>query len=1192
MENGFHHDRASGTAASLDALMRGLNGRLRFLVACRGVAWTLAVLILFAMLVCTGDWYFRIDQPWLRAALALSIIACSAGLVLRFVLLPLLRHYNHVDLALEIERLRPEWRDVLASSVEFSASDCSACQGAPALQRMSVARTLARWSASDRRSIVNWRPCRRAVGSAALACLLALTAVASDRTRARVALQRLWSPYACPEWPQRHDLALLDSNFEPLADPGHPLHFAAGAPVTLYVDDLTAELPDDVTLHIARRGGQLRAIPLNRVSLADAAGRPRNVCVAILPSDSQNHALRVTGGDDASMPWYTITFSPLPDIRELQLSLRPPQYLGLAEQTVDADHGSRDVFVGTHLRLAATANVPLQSAVFRRDGRPPQDLALTPDGLRFSVEFDVTGPERFSYWFDLTDRHGLRSDHPRRSELRGVEDAAPVVTIERPVADLTATPSAEIPLRIVARDDVEVTRTSLHLSDPPGSVGERSLPLSVLPSSHVEVDATLAIADLALAAGRQLTLRAEAEDAYDLGPRHVGRSASRLLTIVTPEEKRQELLARQTGLVQGLERASGLQSRSLQQTRELRLQWQAAGAFQPADLDLLKRVVHDHSRIVTELRDEERGVARRARAILEELHWNKIDDQAADQRLRRLLDEVQRLLANVCPVSEYALDRVRKLSEDRDAADATGDIKSSLDAAAAAQSDAADTLDALLVLFAEWQRQFDLNRRAGEIVSSQQQISNDTAAIGRRTLTRRMSDLNPQDLADLARLAERQTQLSGTVRRFTEDIDRMRTDASRIGQGVPDSSLRDVLEVLREPSIAEEMQRSGELIADNQIGESLRRQQDVQRSLAELEQLLRGIGAIDPETLLKQVRDAEQEFETLRQQQADSMLRTRSVDIPGPDDAARIEALQSQQRLLADEAADAALRLRRQQFHRPAGSASRAADAMQRAAELLHTETVRQSAVAQQDAIDGLVQTQRDLADLRRQLEISQSATRFDKLAAMVHSLENRQQGLRQETARLDGQQRERGSLSRSQLATLRQLAESQVQLVRDAGQMEQTVADAPVLGMALAAVVADMQVAATRLAERSVDAPTQSAQDNAVRRLHELSEVLQEARPEMPPSEGTPSAQDPEDQLVPDLTLVAQVRLIARMQADLAGRAASLTASARGMPALTPDQREQIRQLAEEQAKLTELLAGLLDLTDASRNPAIEPTP
>jgi hypothetical protein len=1187
MNYGSQHHRASAEAPSLEGLFRALTRRLRWLVACRGAALAFATVIVLTVVGGTVDSSLHIEQPWLRAVLALSIVGIGAATALRLAVIPWLRRSKDVELALEIERRCPEWRDALASSLEFSAAGCRPVQGAPTLQRVAVARTMTRWNASTSGSLIDPRPCFRAIGLALASCLLAVTAYASNQGRAEVALWRLLSPYDCPDWPQRHNLVLLDADLVRLADPDKPLLLVAGAPAALYVDDATASLPDDVTLSLSHAEAPFRTIPLRQVSLTDAAGRRRNVWQALLPPDPQSYAVRATGGDDHSMPWYKIAFFPQPEIREVRMQLRSPPYLGLPEETLDAVPRSIDAFVGTHVRLKAQANVPLHSAVFRRDGCPAQNLSLSPDGLRFSVEFDVTAAERSSYWFELTDRHGLRSRELPRSELRGIEDAAPVVSIERPATDLTATPEAEVPLRIVARDDVKVTGARLMLSDPPGSVEERSLPLTMQAAAHVELNAVLPVADLRLAAGRQLTLRAEAEDAFEPGPRRVGHSSSKKLLIVTPDEKRGELLARQTGLVQGLERAGELQTKSLQQTRELRLQWQAAGSFQPADLDLLKRVVHDHSRIVADLGDDERGVAPRARALLAEFHWNRIDDEAADRRLRHLSDEMDRLLADVCPASERSLEQACKRTESSALEEERAEIDGLLAAAEVAQQEAADTLDALLALFAEWQQQYDLNRLASEIVATQAQINAETAATGRRTLTQQLSDLPPQDQADLARLADRQSRLARTLERFVENIDQLLAGSSRNNRGLSESELRDALEILRGKSVVQEMQRSGALIAENRIGDTLSRQHQVLQSLNELEQVLRGLGALDPETLLKRVREAEQEIETLRRQQSEALQRTTAFAESGRNDAdARIDELQQQQRSLAEETSESARRLRRHQFRRPADGASRAADAMQRAAGLLQAATVPESTAAQQEAIDGLVQAQRDLANLRRQLEISQSASRFHELASIVQALGDRQQGLREETSRLDAQRRERGSLSRSQLATLRKLADSQSQLAADVAQLDASMVAAPVLKLALTVAASDMRNAADRLAARDTDAPTLALQDSALQRLRELHDVLVESQVSPEGPEGAPPGQNQDDEAVTDLTLVAQLRLITRMQAELTRRTEPLIELARRGQELTPGQQSERTQLAAEQARLAELLAGVL------RGPDLQPVP
>jgi hypothetical protein len=1183
---------------SLDSVLQSLVRRLRWREVGRGVALTLAAVVAIVLLSCAADWWWRLERPGVRIVLGTGILAAGVVLGGGLIVRPLLRRYCLVELAARIEAARPGWRGALASSVEFGAAECDPRLGAPALQRAVIERTTARLSEDDLAAVIDNRPLQRSLALALTCCLLAAAAVAADEQRAALALHRLLSPARAPEWPQRHKLELLDADLRPLARSGPALHFAADAPAVVYVGDSRARLPGDACLLVADGEGRVRRMELPPVTIVDAEGRRRDVGEAVLPPAAAPYHIRATGGDDEDMPWHEVHFSPIPAVEQARVTITPPAYAAQPPRTIVAEPGRIEEFVGTRVRVEAQANVPLARVVFRRDGRPSEALSLSADGRQFRVEFEIGEPGRFAWWFDLTDRNGLGNTDPPRFEARGIADTPPVVSIERPPADLTVTPDAELPLTVRVRDDVGIAQAWLVLSDPPGSVGERMLPLPVdAPGVRdAELETVLGLSDLALAPGRQVVFRAEADDGWDLGPRHIGQSGVRSLQIVSAEEKLRELQGRQSGLAQGLQGAAGLQQQSLQQTRGLRLQWQTARAFPPEDADLLKRVAHDQSRIGVDLNDERRGVSPRALALLEELAWNRLDDPATAERLERLQRDLRRLATEVLPVSEQALDRARRFTEPGGSNVPEADVEAALAAAEAAQTEAAATLDALLALFADWQRQYDLRRQMDEIAAGQRQLQTDTAAVGRRTLTRRLSELTPQEQADLARLSERQSQLARPVQRLADELERLLAAADAERSALTPDDLREALDVVRQGAIAETMQQAGRAIALNQFGETLQAQQRVQQSLEELEQVLRGLGAADPETLLKQVRQAEAETELLRRRQEESLQKSRELaDAGRAADEGELQRLQGQQQELAAQTEASARRLRRQQFLRPATSAARAADAMRSAADALQEDVAPEALAAQQDAIDDLLQAQRSLAELRRQLEVGRAAARMAELATLLETLGGRQQHLREETGRLDAQQRERGSLSRSQLKTLRDLGDGQSQLARDVGDLAGTLVDVQVFQAVLSAARSDMELAAGRLAERLVDAATQSAQEDAIRRLADLRAVLVDSQAASGrPAGETEAAADASIDAVSDVTLLAQLRLLVRMQAAIARRVDGLAAqlSPGGEPA--EEQRAELARLAAEQAGITALLSELVpgETGEPAGAPASETVP
>src|SRR5690606_14781048 len=68
---------------------------------------------------------------------------------------------------------------------------------------------------------------------------------------------------------------------------------------------------------------------------------------------------------------------------------------------------------------------------------------------------------------------------------------------------------------------------------------------------------------------RQIVFYTEALDDFDLGEPHVGRSTDRILTIVTAEEKLQELADRQAAMLSDLERLARTQVEAHSQVEEL-----------------------------------------------------------------------------------------------------------------------------------------------------------------------------------------------------------------------------------------------------------------------------------------------------------------------------------------------------------------------------------------------------------------------------------------------------------------------------------------------------------------------------------------------------------------------------------------------------------------------------------------------
>ena len=1175
-----------------------LRGRLRRLGAAAGAVWWFAVVLSLLLAVCAGDWWFHFDHVTVRIWLGIGLLLVAIVGALLLIVRPWVRPYRDLELARHLERIQPQWRGSLASSIEFAEAGCDPGLGAPSLQQSVIDRARRSLRRAGLAAVVSARPLVGAASCALLSCLAAAGAVAANPDRAALALERLILASTAADWPREHTLVLLDDRGRSLLTPSVPIESARGEPVTIYIDDLGSQLPDDATLHLAYPNGAREVVPLKHTTMTRPPGRERTVGFAVLPAVTEKLYVRATGGDDRRMPWYTYHFSPRPTVEQLTITTTAPEYLGGDVSTRSAESGNLECIVGSHVRIDAKANTPLASVRLCRDGEPPRELALARDDRSFHVEFPLDQMERFDYWFELTAESGLRSSIAERFEVVASVDQAPVVTILQPASDQTVTPIARLPVSINARDSHQIVRMRLAVSELPGSVEDRFHPLPIPTAApETSVDSTLEISELGLPAGREFSIRAEAFDADASSGREPGRSDARTVRIISADDKLQELRSRQQGIAQSLQRALSMQTHAVQQTRELTVQWQTAGDFLLEDVDRIKRILNDQQRITGQLFDERTGVVQRAQHILNELEWNGIVDQPTSSRLSRLVDQLSQLRVDAFPRTESSLTYVRKALSS-DAPPAAQDVEQNLIDAERAETAAQETLAALAALFDEWQRQYDVNRRVAEIREEQNELYQESVAVGQQTISASFDSLPVSLQAKLLRLAERQEQLSHQVERLEQQLDRMDAESNNSDANVATDDLREALSLLNSQRVEEQMQRAAHLLADNQVVDSAETQHQLLDSLAALEQILRGLGVPSPEMLLKQIETAESELQSLRARQEETLRKAQEMSEAGPSDAEQLQRLRREQQQLAQETEQWAQRLRRQQLGNSASSGSRAARAMRQATSGLQDETVRQDVLDdQQEALDDLLQAQRELAGMRRRLQAARAGARITELSEMLRSFIDRQTRLVEDTRRLDEVRQTRGNLTRAQLQTLRTAADAQSQLQNDVVRLTDTVADAVVFQEVLSLAAEEMGAAARLLTDRVVDQSAQRAQQSSVACLQSVLQALNESQDRPASADADNGDADQPETKSPGWSVVSQIRVVLSMQQDVASRTADLIQRANESNELTPADEAERARLETQQARLSVLLTRLLQSSadqigaDAAETP-IEVTP
>ncbi|MBL8849985.1 MAG: hypothetical protein JNG89_09880 [Planctomycetaceae bacterium] len=165
-------------------------------------------------------------------------------------------------------------------------------------------------------------------------------------------------------------------------------------------------------------------------------------------------------------------------------------------------------------------------------------------------------------------------------------------------------------------------------------------------------------------------------------------------------------------------------------------------------------------------------------------------------------------------------------------------------------------------------------------------------------------------------------------------------------------------------------------------------------------------------------------------------------------------------------------------------------------------------------------------------------------------------------------------------MRSLLALGTTQSQLAADVAQLRDSPDGVAIVREALVTAIEHMQAAAGRLAARQLDDITRQAQQNALDQLRALCSDLNT----QPTPDATDPSADPATETPPDPSswpLATQLKVLARLQADIARHAAGIRSAVPDDLSPTDEQRAELQQLSTRQARLAELLEQLMSNPD-----------
>lgn len=1171
------------TSAALAERIRLVRTRARLAMCARGAAWLVVLVIGLLILAGLTDRTAHLDDPAVRLALLAGIVAAGLFGAWRLVAVPLVVPLSDLALAMRVEERFPGFEESLASSLQFQEGNRDAAVGSRDLQDRVISETLQRAARIDFRDVVRFSPVIPAAFAAACAVLLAAGLAGFAPGDAAIAARRLFLPYGAPAWPRTTNLRMLTLDFQPI-DPAtaSPLKVVRGRNLELLVEDRHGRLPDEVILEYRLPDAPALHEDLRHASLRDKRGAVHDVCLVSLPADRGPVWFRALGGDDETMPEFEMRVVLAPVLDSLHVTVAPPRYTARPAAALSPGEGRIRGVVGTQVSFEARSNKPLASAAVAIKGKVAGTTNVLPDRQTFRGSFALAEPGAYAYTLRLKDSEGIENTDAPRYEIDATADLVPEVSIDIPAADGTVTADAQIPVIVSGKDDwgLRALQLRFHVGDNADNHASALLLASDLPRpEHHRVSIVWPLGGLAVSEGMRIVFHAEATDWFDLGPPHVGKSAQRVLTVVSASQKETEIISRQADLLRLLERAEQAQSQAHDQTGDLDVQLDKGGRLRPADLDVLRRVQADQRRVNNVLASPADGAASAVRGLLDELRQNRIASPETQRRLERLDRELSELARSHLAAVDNQLTQAVKTAELPDQARDTAtkaEQSKSLKAARREQGVVVESLRSMLGVLAQWRDWQAMHEALRDLVEAQEKLNADTADLSRITLARPLSELGKQEQADLSRLVERQAQLGEQVDRIAQ---RLREAADAL-QGPNREGARDAAATLKSLQKADpkaRMREIGSQLAQNNVGQAMARQNQLIEQLRKLDRTLSDRPEGDLQSLVGRMAEAGQRIETLRKDQEGLHKRTAELAKRqgSRKDEAELEVLRKEQNRIADSTEETARELRRLGTEGPAESLRGAGSHMSQAEEHLQQGRSASADAEQKQAIDELNRAAGSLAQSKSRAAEQLAQQGLVRVADELAGLAARQKTVVDETKRLDSERNQTGRWTRGQLRSLQSVAGNQRQLREETARIADQLQKADVYTWVLRRGATAMQQAADRLGTQTTDAKTVALENAAWSGLRDLSQMLKSdpstggpAEDGQPPSDGN-SANDADG-----IPWVAQLKLLKSLEQDILNRTKQVDVQRRQRAdAARGEVGAELDRLAVEQAELATLI-------------------
>ncbi len=1126
----------------------------------------------------------------IRAVFLVATLGGTAFVAYRFLLRPMWARTDDLSLALRVEQEYPILNDALASTVQFLEQAGPSPGVSATLQREAVGRALRLAQGCDFNKAVDTRGVGPAFLALVAAGALVVPLLLWNPGLAATSLARLADPFGGHRWPGDGQQTFLTVQFPHRIGYGQKFVIrgkVTGVLPDKAAIEFQGLSPSPQLFKIEKSkdfsGGVLTA-PIDMTQQRrDFKFRVRAGDAVAPPEDGKWHTVELRHPpslvplEGKPSPQVVLTYPRYTDLESPhRLSPGTGNIQGVAGTYVQMRAATDRPITRVWVEHRPVAPLVTEASYLAPLGatNTVQALALSAGGHAvWGKTYGTIKPDskdkEFSlnflpwtlgtYMLVLEDAEGLARAYEFDEHIKA--DPVPTVAILRPSASQSVLVNAELTVQVLAEDDVYAVRSvylefrhkgkdgqfldaaprrvpiydheSAGAAIPQIMAALSGVPLSLpgpalrLRPRRLQVATRWSLAGL-VEEGDTLLVQACAHDFNDVAAFNVpGRSPVLELRVVGKPALMAQVDDAQAKVEQELVRLREAQEKAIKKVVGAEQQWRATGKLRPEDVVEVAEAEQIQKQIQERigLKPDE-GLRGELSRLQEQLRDNKVPPTAAEERLKAMKDELDRLAREHLPEIEPRLTTARRELENKDKARLPSPkTKGDLGKARAHQEEVKQSLDELVKFMKNWA---DVQQMRGElrnILEEQRQLQKDAEQLELNTRKRNPKDkLPPEAEAERRRLAALQNRLAERTQELLKKLERAAEERA-----------------LKDPRAAEMMQKAAELGGDDpQKGNMLvpemrdtakmlhdpngeRKKPEINRAIAQ-----QGESAKTLQQMLDAMaegRDAEVERLLKKQQQqgdglkklADDLERLQkkvkaAKELKDPNERKKaLQDLAEEQRRLQEEAEKKARELARLQAPQAGKALDQAGQKMERAAKQLDDGMDPDEDM--KEAFDQIKEAQKELDQAQAQTEEELAREQLARIADRIKGLKERQDAAIAESARIHKSMLQNSKWSRALIISLGDQAESQKLLAKETASLKEKLKGALVFELIMEKTVKAMEKASAKMKERKdkavlrqgpealekeelvdenkADKLTQKSQQEASRRLQRLMDAV-----------------------------------------------------------------------------------------------------